>query len=225
MRTEWTHRQAPAEACAERAKDLAGRALRVCKGPRAVFSRVLLLFSPTDTVEDEDAACGGQGELSTVLLVSLGRVEFPRYTINRKTRIFQDRDDLIRYATAVHALSDIAAAMARGAWEEARKLSQVAQQDWDRLKNHPSLRYHERLPLFLRCFTVGWVYTRILSRTVEILQRLHRYQVTITGRLCPQHGMGKSIFVMEAGGAAPAAVLCSVEELALAHYRCCGFDQ
>ncbi|XP_072806761.1 fanconi-associated nuclease 1 isoform X1 [Vicugna pacos] len=304
----------------KRAKDLVGRALRVCKGPRAVFSRVLLLFSPTDAVEDEDAACGGQGELSTVLLVSLGRVEFPRYTINRKTRIFQDRDDLIRYATAVHALSDIAAAMARGAWEEARELSQVAQRDWDRLKNHPSLRYHERLPLFLRCFTVGWVYTRILSRTVEILQRLHRYQeavqelenllsqrvycpdsrgrwwdrlalnlhqhlkrpepairciaegladpdvrtghrlslcqraarlrespscqkyrhllrqlpemtvedvrhVTITGRLCPQHGMGKSIFVMEAGGAAPAAVLCSVEELALAHYRCCGFDQ
>ncbi|EPY77849.1 fanconi-associated nuclease 1 isoform 3 [Camelus ferus] len=316
------------------AKDLAGRALRVCKGPRAVFSRVLLLFSPTDTVEDEDAACGGQGELSTVLLVSLGRVEFPRYTINRKTRIFQDRDDLIRYATAVHALSDIAAAMARGAWEEARKLSQVAQQDWDRLKNHPSLREdhvpfvlwsNQRVELnflpashgaqvpyvmagglkvwsdfyvpprgttsvyrsfsdvsqlagfipgfcpelwkFCRDFTGIPDYPRVLQairciaegladpdvRTghrLSLCQRAARLRespscqkyrhllrqlpemtvedvrhVTITGRLCPQHGMGKSIFVMEAGGAAPAAVLCSVEELALAHYRCCGFDQ
>ena len=50
-------------------------------------------------------------------------------------------------------------------------------------------------------------------------------QVTVTGRLCPQRGSGKSVFVLEAGGASPATVLCSVEELALAHYRHCGFDQ
>ncbi|XP_026945074.1 fanconi-associated nuclease 1 isoform X3 [Sagmatias obliquidens] len=260
----------------KRAKDWAGQSLRVCRDPRAVFSRVLLLFSLTHEVEEEEAACGGQGQLSTVLLVNLGRMEFPRYTVSRKTQIFQDREDLIRY--------------------------------------------HEKLPLFLRCFTVGWVYTRILSRTVEILQRLHMYQeavkelenllsqkvycpdsrgrwwdrlalnlhqhlkrlepaikcitagladpdvrtghrlslyqravrlraspscqkyvhlfrqlpevtvgdvkhVTVTGRLCPQSGPGKSVFVLEAGGTAPATVLCSVEELALAHYRRCGFDQ
>lgn len=51
-------------------------------------------------------------------------------------------------------------------------------------------------------------------------------KVTITGRLCPQHGMGKSVFVMEAEGpTAPAMVLCSVEEVALAYYRRSGFDQ
>lgn len=305
----------------KRAKDLVGQSLRVCKGPRAVFSRILLLFSLTDSLEDEEAACGGQGQLSTVLLVNLGRVEFPRYTINRKTQIFQDRDDLIRYAAAAHMLSDISTAMANGNWKEAKELSQCAKRDWNKLKNHPSLRYHENLPLFLRCFTVGWIYTRILSRTVEILQRLHMYEeavkeledllsqkvycpdsrgrwwdrlalnlhqhlkrlepaikcitegladpevrtghrlslyqravrlrespscrkyrrlfhqlpeitvedvthVTITGRLCPQSGMGKSVFVMEAEEAtAPATVLCSVEELALAYYRRGGFDQ
>ncbi|XP_078232015.1 fanconi-associated nuclease 1 isoform X9 [Callithrix jacchus] len=206
----------------KRAKALAGQSVRICKGPRAVFSRILLLFSLTDSTEDEDAACGGQGQLSTVLLVNLGRMEFPSYTINRKTQIFQDRDDLIRW--------------------------------------------HAELPVFLRCFTVGWIYTKILCRSVEILQRLHMYEeavrelesllsqriycpdsrgrwwdrlalnlhqhlkrlepVTITGRLCPQHGMGKSVFVMEAGETAdPTTVLCSVEELALAHYRRNGFDQ
>ncbi|XP_016055748.1 PREDICTED: fanconi-associated nuclease 1 isoform X2 [Miniopterus natalensis] len=305
----------------KRAKDLAGPSLRVCKGPRAVFSRVLLLFSLADSLEEEEAACGGQGQLSTVLLVNLGRVAFPQYTVNRKTQVFQDRDDLIRYAAAAHMLSDISTAMAGGDWKAANELSQCARRDWNKLKNHPSLRYHENLPLFLRCFTVGWVYTRILSRAVEILQRLHMYEeavkeledllsqkiycpdsrgrwwdrlalnlhqhlkrlepairciaagladpevrtghrlslyqraerlraspscrkyrhlfhqlpevtvhdakhVTITGRLCPQHGMGKSVFVMEARGAAtPTTVLCSVEELALAHYRHSGFDQ
>ncbi|KAG8516281.1 Fanconi-associated nuclease 1, partial [Galemys pyrenaicus] len=304
----------------KRAKDLVGRSLRVCRGPRAVFSRILLLFSLTDSLDDEDAACGGQGQLSTVLLVNLGRVEFPRYTVHRKTQIFQDRDDLIRYAAASHMLNDISTAMASGNWKEANELSQCAKRDWNNLKNHPSLRYHETLPVFLRCFTVGWIYTRILSRTVEVLQRLHLYEeaveelesllsqqvycpdsrgrwwdrlalnlhqhlkrlepaikcivagladpevrtghrlslyqravrlrespscqkyrhlfrqlpeitvedvkhVTITGRLCPQRGMGKSVFVMEAGGTAPATILCSVEELALAHYRQEGFDQ
>ncbi|XP_010598467.2 fanconi-associated nuclease 1 isoform X1 [Loxodonta africana] len=305
----------------KRAKDLAGQSLRVCKGPRAVFSRILLLFSLTDSMEDEEAACGGQGQLSTVLLVNLGRMEFPSYTVSRKTRIFQDREDLIRYAAAAHMLSDISAAMVSGNWDEARELAQRAQKDWNQLKNHPSLRYHEDLPLFLRCFTVGWIYTRILSRSVEIWQRLHMYEeavqelenllsqkiycpdsrgrwwdrlalnlhqhlkrlepaikciaealadpavrtghrlslyqravrlrespsckkyrhllyklpeitvgdvkhVTITGKVCPQSGPGKSVFVMETREAdVPATVLCSVEELALAHYRCNGFDQ
>ncbi|XP_010636521.1 fanconi-associated nuclease 1 isoform X1 [Fukomys damarensis] len=305
----------------KRAKALAGQSLRVCRGPRAVFSRILLLFSLTDSVEEEESACGGQGQLSTVFLVTLGRVKFPSYIVSRKTQIFQDREDLIRYAAAMHMLSDISTAMANGNWGEAKDLSDSAKREWNKLKNHPSLRYHEELPLFLRCFTVGWIYTRIWSRTVEILQRLHMYEeavkelenllsqevycpdsrgrwwdrlalnlhqhlkrlepairciaegladpevrtghrlslyqramrlrespsckkykhlfrqlpeiavedikhVTITGRLCPQHGMGKSMFVVEAGDTTtPTTVLCSVEELALDHYRRNGFDQ
>ncbi|XP_006167344.1 fanconi-associated nuclease 1, partial [Tupaia chinensis] len=307
----------------KRAKDLAGPSLRVCPGPRAVFARLLLLFSPTDLAEDDEAASTGQAQLSTVLLVSLGRVKFPDYTVNRKTRIFHDRQDLIRYAAAVHTLRGLSAAMASGSWEEAKALAESAKRAWDGLRGHPSLRYHEGLPLFLRCFTVGWVYTRIASRAVETLQRLHMYEeavgelesllaqkvycpdsrgrwwdrlalnlhqhlrrlepavrsicegladpavrtghrlalqqralrlrespgghrlaallrqlpevavrdvrhVTITGRLCPQQGTGtgKSVFMMEAGEpTARATILCSVEELALAHYRRSGFDQ
>ncbi|XP_023604003.1 fanconi-associated nuclease 1 isoform X2 [Myotis lucifugus] len=163
----------------KRAKDLAGPALRVCRGPRAVFSRALLLFSPTDSPEEEDAACGGQGQLSAVLLANLGRVAFPRYTVSRRARVFQDRDDLLRYAAAAHVLSDISAAMAAGNWKEANALSQGARRDWKELKSHPSLRHHAALPPFLRCFTVGWVYTRILSRAVEILQRLHLYEEAV----------------------------------------------
>lgn len=64
------------------------------------------------------------------------------------------------------------------------------------------------------------------AAAVRLMAVLSPSQVTITGRLCPQLGMGKSVFVMEAGGpAAPATALCSVEELALDHYRRSGFDQ
>ncbi|NXH77700.1 FAN1 nuclease, partial [Hydrobates tethys] len=311
----------------KRVKDLAGKSVRVCKGPRAVFSRILLLFSLSESMEDEEAGSAGQGQLSTVLMVNMGRMVFPSYTVNRKTQVFQDREDLIRYATAAHLSNDIATAMVNGNWEEANHLYMCAKETWNELKYHPSLSYHRVLPEYLRHFTVGWVYTRILSQGVEILQRLHMYEeavqelqtllsqdvyctdsrgrwwdrlalnlhqhlkstkkaidcirngladpfvrtghrlslyqralrirdspsckqfrcllhdlpvmtvedvthVTIQGKMCPQMGMGKSVFLMEdigdeEGGEdfGVSTVMCSVEELALTHYRQNGFDQ
>ncbi|KAM4675607.1 fanconi-associated nuclease 1 [Discoglossus pictus] len=310
----------------KKAKALTGRAVRVCRAPRAVFSRVLLLFSLTDSMEIEEAASGGQTQLSTVLMVNMGRVIFPEYTVNRTTRIFQDREDLIRYESAMHKLIDIIVAMTNGNWNEAHSLYQNATKTWDDLKSDPSLRYHTELPTYLRSFTVGWVYTKILSRGVEILQRLHLYEeavellqsllsqhiycldsrgrwwdrlvlnlhqhlkstqkaigfimeglsdpyvrtghqlslyqravrmrespsckkfrhmfsnmpvidvedvshVTIKGKMYPQTGMGKSVFLMEdltegvGEEITRSTVMCSVEELALAHYREQGFDQ
>lgn len=55
-------------------------------------------------------------------------------------------------------------------------------------------------------------------------------QVTIRGQLFPHEGgMGKSMFLLPANGegkeSADATVICSVEELSLAHYRQQGFDQ
>lgn len=79
-----------------RAKQAAGSCVRLCRSSRVVFSRVLLLFTLTDTLEEEDLASGGQGQLYTILLVNSGRLAFPEYTVHRSARLFQDRDDLIR---------------------------------------------------------------------------------------------------------------------------------
>ncbi|NXN93402.1 FAN1 nuclease, partial [Rhinopomastus cyanomelas] len=311
----------------KRVKNLAGKCVRVCKGPRAVFSRVLLLFSLSESIEGEEAGSAGQSLLSTVLVVNMGHVVFPSYAVNRKTQVFQDREDLIRYAAAAHLSSDIASATANGNWEEAYRLYVCAKQTWSQLENHPSLSYHRGLPEYLRRFTVGWVYTRIQSQGVEILQRRHMYEeavrelktllsqdvyctdsrgrwwdrlalnlhqhlkntgkaidcirngladpfvrtghrlalyqralrireapscrqfrclfsdlpvitvedvahVTIRGKMCPQLGMGKSVFLMEniadeegAEDISVSTVMCSVEDVALTHYRQNGFDQ
>ncbi|KAM8974336.1 fanconi-associated nuclease 1 [Pelodytes ibericus] len=310
----------------KKCKQLSGRAVRVCRVPRAVFSRVLLLFSLTDSMEVEEAASGGQTQLSTVLMVNMGRVVYPQYTVHVNTRIFQDRDDLIRYESAMHKLVELVVTMTNGNWKEAHRLYQIASKEWDELKEESTLRYHADLPVYLRCFTAGSVYTRILSRGVEVLQRLHFYQeavvllqnllsqqvycpdsrgrwwdrlalnlhqhlkctekaigfimeglsdpyvrtghqlslyqravrmrdspsckkfrhlfsdlpiievedvphVTIKGKMYPQTGMGKSVFLMEdldedmGENITLSTVMCSVEELALAHYRKEGFDQ
>ncbi|NXD22433.1 FAN1 nuclease, partial [Spelaeornis formosus] len=311
----------------KRVKDLAGKCIRVCKGTRAVFARVLLLFSLPESLEEDEGSSAGHGLLTTVFRANMGLMVFPSYTVNRKTQVFQDREDLIRYATAVHLSNEIAASMANGNWEEANHLYLCAKDTWSELKDHPSLSYHRILPDYLRRFTVGWVYTRILSQGVEILQRLHKYKdavqqlqsllaqdvycadcrgrwwdrlalnlhqhlknakkaavsiaraladpavrsgrrlslcqralrlrgspgcrqlqgllhdlpilavhdvthVTISGKMCPQTGMGKSVFLVEdigdgEGGedCSVSTVMCSVEELALTHYRRNGFDQ
>lgn len=56
------------------------------------------------------------------------------------------------------------------------------------------------------------------------------YQVTIRGQLFPHEGgTGKSVFLMPADDQGEehgnATIMCSVEELSLAHYRKQGFDQ
>ncbi|KAI7802181.1 hypothetical protein IRJ41_002648 [Triplophysa rosa] len=311
----------------KRAKQAAGSCVRLCRRSRAVFSRLLLLFSLTDTLEEEEMAAGGQGQLYTILLVNSGRLAFPDYTVNRSARLFQDRDNLIRYEMAMRALQEVIAAMQAGNWEDAQGLYTAAKTTWQEIKDACDLSCQEALPIFLRCFTVGWTYTRILSRGVEILQRLRCYEeaveelrrllsqsvycvdsrgrwwdrlalnlqqhlkqheqaiyairdglndplvrtghqlslhqrasrmkesasfkkyrlllrdlptvhvqdvchVTIRGQLFPHEGgMGKSVFLIAANEdegsrtERDTMVMCSVEDLALAHYRTLGFDQ
>ncbi|KAM6936969.1 fanconi-associated nuclease 1 [Xenentodon cancila] len=308
-----------------RAKQLAGSCVRLSRGPRAVFSRILLLFSLTDTMDEEEMAAGGQNQLFTILLVNSGRLAFPDYTVQRVAKVFQDRQDLIRYEASMRTLLEITSAMQSGQWEMARELYTLAKSTWQELRKDNDLSPHEELPVFLRSFTTGWAYTRILSRGVEILQRLRCYEeaveelqsllrqsvycldsrgrwwdrlalnlhqhlkkpeqaicairdglsdplvrtghklslhqravrmkesagckkyrlqlrdlptihvqdvkhVTIRGQLFPHEGgMGKSRFLLPANEEGEerdkATVICSVEELSLAHYRHQGFDQ
>lgn len=164
----------------KRAKHLAGSCIRLNCGPRAVFSRVLLLFSLTDSLDEEEMAAGGQSQLYTILLVKSGRLAFPDYIVERKAKVFQDREDLIRYEAAMRALQEVATAMQTGQWEEALELYTGAKSAWQELKSSHDLSHQEELPVFLRSFTAGWAYTRILSRGVEILQRLKRYEEAVT---------------------------------------------
>ncbi|KAH0619817.1 hypothetical protein JD844_014115 [Phrynosoma platyrhinos] len=247
----------------KRAKELAGKSVRICKGPRAVFSRVLLLFSLSDPVEDEEAGSGGQGQLSTILMVNMGRVAFPTYTVNRKTPIFQDRDDFIRHHAA---LPEYLRRFTVG-WEAVEQLQDLLAQEiycmdsrgrwWDRLalnlQQHlkdvekavqcirrglldPFVRTGHRLSLSQRAQKIRE--SPVCKKFRSALQDLPLVHVedvahvTIKGKLCPQTGMGKSVFIMEdlsvgdqGEDLEPSTFVCSVEELALAHYKRNGFDQ
>lgn len=79
-----------------RAKQLAGSCVRLHGAPRAVFSRILLLFSLTDTMDEEEMAAAGQSQLYTILLVNSGRLAFPDYTVQRMAKVYREREDLIK---------------------------------------------------------------------------------------------------------------------------------
>ncbi|KAK5867228.1 hypothetical protein PBY51_011740 [Eleginops maclovinus] len=262
---------------------------------------------------------------SSCVRLCRGRLAFPDYTVQRSAKVFQDREDLIRYEASMRTLQEVVTAMQGGQWEEAMELYTAAKSVWKELKTDHDLSHEEELPVFLRSFTTGWAYTRILSRGVEISQRLRCYEeaveelqsllsqsvycpdsrgrwwdrlalnlqqhlkkpeqaicairdgmsdplvrtghklslhqravrmkesaslkkhhlqlndmptiqvqdvthVTIRGQLFPHEGgMGKSRFLLPAIGVgeegADATIICSVEDLSLAHYRQQGFDQ
>ncbi|XP_051917458.1 fanconi-associated nuclease 1 isoform X2 [Hippocampus zosterae] len=163
----------------KRAKQLAGSCVRLHSAPRAVFSRILLLFSLTDMMDEEEMAAAGQSQLYTILLVNSGRLAFPDYTVQRMARVYRERDDLIKYEASIRALQEVTLAMQAGHWEEALDLYTTAKNEWQHLKTSCDLSHQKELPVFLRSFTTGWAYTRILSRGVEILQRLRRYEEAV----------------------------------------------
>ncbi|GCC36250.1 hypothetical protein chiPu_0014743 [Chiloscyllium punctatum] len=162
-----------------RVKKMVGNCVKVAAPARAVFSRLLLLFNLTDCTDEEEAACAGQNQLSTVLMVNMNHVTFPSYTVLREKKIFQHRDDLLRYNEAVHSLADVITAMTSGFWSDALQICKTAKEKWSQLENNSDIRFHQQLPVYLRRFTAGWVYTRIKTYGVEILQRLHMYEEAV----------------------------------------------
>ncbi|XP_072138188.1 fanconi-associated nuclease 1 isoform X2 [Mobula birostris] len=86
---------------------------------------------------------------------------------------------LSRYDVACHALAEVGTAMANKAWREALEIYKAAKKTWTDLEKSSDIRFCQELPVFLQCFTTGWVYARIRFRGVEILQRLDMYKEAV----------------------------------------------
>lgn len=77
-----------------RAKAILGHCCLVNKEVRRVFMRVLMLYGlPRYDEEDEG---GQQSQLTTLLMVNMGKMEFPEFEVIRNHSIFRTREDLLR---------------------------------------------------------------------------------------------------------------------------------
>ncbi|XP_071794297.1 fanconi-associated nuclease 1-like [Asterias amurensis] len=177
------------EVLKKKAKKMLGSCIRLSNEPRVIFSRILLLFSLTTDLEEEDKANGGMSQLQTLLLSNMGRVIYPTYKVLRTVKIFKTREDLLRYETALHYETDIATAMSTNDFETAYQLQQTAIETYQQIRKTPTILNHDlSLPVFLRRFTASWTYTRIMYTGVEILQKMRRYPdaVDVLQRLLDQ---------------------------------------
>lgn len=63
--------------------------------------RILSLFSLTNWWDERESDKGqGPQQLTTILLVNQGKMTFPSFDIIRERRIFQSREELIRFEEA-----------------------------------------------------------------------------------------------------------------------------
>lgn len=78
-----------------RALEIMGRCYQVEGSHRALFTRMFIMHSPPQYWEDEQEQSSNQ--TSKMFLAEDGKMLFPQYNINKKTALYQDRDDLIRF--------------------------------------------------------------------------------------------------------------------------------
>ncbi|XP_077988442.1 fanconi-associated nuclease 1-like [Glandiceps talaboti] len=161
----------------KRAKKSLGSCVKLVRDVKAVFTRLLLLFSLTNVTDEEDVyASGGQSLLSMLFLANYGRVMYHNYTVYRPTVLFRSRDDFLKFQVALQYESDIHGLLGNNDFEGALQMYTEACQQYEPMRQDPEIhRFNTSLPMFLRCYTTSWIYTRILGLGVEILQKLRRY--------------------------------------------------
>lgn len=162
----------------KKAQKLLGPCVKLAKEPRVIFNRIILLFSLVrQDLMDEDKGSAGQSALHTELLVNMGKMSYPVYTVYRTRSFFASREDLLRYEVAMQYENDIADALGINDFELADRLQTAAMATYKELAGDEELRRHdESLPEYLRCFTAGWVYTHIRYQGVELRQKQRRYE-------------------------------------------------
>ncbi|GFR33506.1 hypothetical protein TNCT_126071 [Trichonephila clavata] len=166
-----------------------GPCYRISLIPKRVFTRVLMLFSlPTMSDDDEEAAGGQQQQLITLLQVNKGELVFPNYKRTKKTVIFFDRNELIRYEEARQVENDIYNAVESKNFELAKDLYINAKEEFEDQCTRDFAKRAASLPTFLKRYTSFHVYVRCMTQGVEALQRLRQYKeaVSLLKRLLKQ---------------------------------------
>ncbi|GIY12663.1 hypothetical protein CDAR_484501 [Caerostris darwini] len=165
----------------KKVKQMISPCYRISLLPKRTFTRVLMLFSLPTLSDDEDEAAGGQQQqLMTLLQVNKGELVFPDYKITKKTVIFCDRDELIRYEEARQLECDIFNAMENKKFELAKELCTVAKEIFEDQCSSTFAKRVSSLPPFLKRYTSFHVYVRCMTQGVETLQRLRQYKEAVS---------------------------------------------
>ncbi|XP_068216662.1 fanconi-associated nuclease 1-like [Palaemon carinicauda] len=162
----------------KQAKELLGQSCLVNKDVYRVFMRIIMLYG-LPRYDDEDDKVN-HTQLTTLLMVNLGKMKFPKYDVVRQHSIFQSREELIRFEGCSQILSDLHDCLEKQQWEESVQYCELAKVTYQELINNEELIKHDlSLPTFLRCYTSMSVLVYIISCSVECYQRLKNYRKAV----------------------------------------------
>lgn len=143
-------------------KEHTGPIIKINEDCRLLIETVISLYflvSQSDTRNEN---------LSTAILVEINRRSYPKYKIIRTAPIFTSRRDYSDYQIALQTEIDLI----ESGCEEVRK----DQVDEIKLKFKESLQSCDMSrSYFLRRYTAGWVYCRILSQLAGIVESFKQY--------------------------------------------------
>ena len=169
-----------------------GSVYRIKDHVTCIFMRVLSLYSLSNFWDERESERGQQTsapQLTSILLQNTGKIVFPVFSIIRKRKIFQNRDDLLHFESVCALEGEMAEFISNKDWEGAVDPVKKAIDAFDELIKDPSREEHLReLPDFLRRFTSGSVLAYILTKGVDIFERLknHEQAVIILRKLTGQ---------------------------------------
>ncbi|KAK7073069.1 Fanconi-associated nuclease 1 [Halocaridina rubra] len=162
----------------ERAKEILGRCCVINKAVKQIFMRILMLYGLPRYDEEDDT--GQSTQLTNLLLVNLGRMNFPKYEINRQHTIFRSREELIRFETCSQVLADVQECIENRKWEEALNFCDLAKSTYETLiQDEEQMKHELSLPSFLRRFTSISLLIYVMTCSVECLQRLKNYRKAV----------------------------------------------
>ena len=158
-------------------------AFKLEEEPRAIFLRVIALFSLESfwEIRENDRGPRTLVTLNRIFLENGGRLTFPTYDIVREAKIFRHREDLLAFEDAGAVENAIAEILERKEYVEGGDACdaacEAARAKFALALDDAALTEHVRLlPRFLRKFTVGSVLAYALTKCVDVLEKRRKYE-------------------------------------------------
>ncbi|XP_049932499.1 fanconi-associated nuclease 1 homolog isoform X2 [Nymphaea colorata] len=122
----------------------------------------------------------GEHDLSAFLLVDLGLVRYPPYVISISQNLFPSRDDLLAYEEAIKVAQILDESLDKNNMEMVLHCIEAS----DRyLSSQPQevsqFSCHQPIGAFLFHFSAAWVYSKVVTLGISVLEHERRYEDAI----------------------------------------------
>ena len=158
-----------------------GPLIRLLPGPVALFHRLHTVFFRSTNYDEKS--------LATLILAKISRRNFPVYVVQRTSNIFNSREELLEYERSIvykKEVDDILEGMSgvptQEGLERVKQIFEEIYPRWKAIIRHERGKEqdiyddHWRSQYYLRRYTPGWVYTRLVFKGAYVLSRFHDYE-------------------------------------------------